>query len=61
MRGPNILFDNNHRCHFSDDFAKHPADTSKKGVVGNNGKNTPIRPSPKKIKPSNLYSDILIA
>ena len=60
MRGPNILFDNNHRCHFSDDFAKQPADTSKKGVAGNNGKNTPITPRPKNINTSNLYSDMLI-
>jgi hypothetical protein len=41
-------------------LAKQAAETSRKGVVGNNGKNTPITPAPKNMKPSILYSDIQI-
>ena len=52
--GPQILFDSSHRCHLSDDLAKQAADTSKKGVVGSNGKNTPITPRPKNMKPIDL-------
>ena len=52
--GPKIRFDSSHRCHFSDDLAKQAAETSKKGVVGSNGKNTPITPKPKNMKPSVL-------
>jgi hypothetical protein len=58
--GPKIRFDSSHRCHLSDDLAKQAAETSRKGVVGNNGKNTPITPAPKNMKPSILYSDIQI-
>jgi hypothetical protein len=58
--GPKIRFDSSHRCHFSEDLAKQPAATSKKGVVGSSGKNTPIRPIPKNMKPSDLYKDIYI-
>ena len=61
IMGPKILFDSSHRCHLSDDLAKQPADTSKKGVVGNSGKNTPIIPNPKKMKPSDLKSGILLS
>jgi len=58
--GPKIRFDSSHRCHLSDDLAKHAAEISRKGVVGNSGKNTPITPRPKNMKPSDLYSDMLI-
>ena len=60
MIGPNVLFDNNHWCHLLDDLAKHPADNKRKGVVGNNGKNTPMPAIPRNIKPNNLYKNMMI-
>ena len=55
--GPNVLFDISHRCHLSEDLAKHPAATNRNGVVGSRGKNIPSTASPTKIKPNDLYKD----
>jgi hypothetical protein len=53
-KGPKNPFESSHRCHFSDDLAKQPAATSTNGVVGTNGKNTPMAARPTNRNPNDL-------
>lgn len=54
--GPSMRLFNSHECIRSDPRAKQASASNKNGVVGNNGKNTPIRPSTTAIKPTVLSS-----
>lgn len=46
MGGPNLGCSISQRCTFSDDLAKQKAASSRKGTVGNKGRNAPMAPRP---------------
>ena len=60
MIGPIVRCPSNQPCSLSEPLEKQNAASSRKGVVGSNGRNSPRKASPTQEQPATLYKNLRI-